>query len=58
MISLGAAASSVGIGSLLSLSIYSRYHKSKSLISSILLPFQLEDVAKLGLGCGHSPQAR
>ena len=49
LISLGAAASSVGISSLLSLSIYSRYHKSKSLISSILLPFQLEDVAKFKL---------
>ncbi|MBP5519870.1 MAG: iron-containing alcohol dehydrogenase [Treponema sp.] len=49
LISLGAAASSVGIGTLLSLSIYSRYHKSKSLISSILLPFQLEDVAKFKL---------
>ena len=49
MISLGAAASSVGVGSLLSLSIYSRYRKSKSLISSILLPFQLEDVAKFKL---------
>ena len=49
MISLGAAASSVGVGTLLSLSIYSRYHKSKSLVSSILLPFQLEDVAKFKL---------
>ena len=49
LISLGAAASSVGVGSLLSLSIYSRYHKSKSLISSLLLPFQLEDVAKFKL---------
>lgn len=49
LISLGAAASSVGVGTLLSLSIYSRYHKSKSLISSILLPFQLEDVAKYKL---------
>jgi alcohol dehydrogenase class IV len=49
LISLGAAASSVGIGTLLSLSIYSRYRKSKSLISSILLPFQLEDVAKFKL---------
>ena len=49
LISLGAAASSVGIGTLLSLSIYARYHKSKSLISSILLPFQLEDVAKFKL---------
>ena len=49
MISLGAAASSVGIGTLLSLSIYSRYHKSKSLVSSILLPFQLEDLAKFKL---------
>ena len=49
LISLGAAASSVGVGSLLSLSIYSRYHKSKSLISSILLPVQLEDVSKFKL---------
>ena len=31
------------------MSIYSRYHKSKSLISSILLPFQLEDVSKFKL---------
>ena len=49
MISLAAAASSLGVGSLLSLSIYSRYRKSKSLVSSILLPFQLEDVAKFKL---------
>ena len=49
MLSLGAAASSLGVSSLLSLSIYSRYHKSKSLVSSILLPFEIEDVAKYKL---------
>lgn len=46
MISMAASASSLGMGSLLSASIYSRYHKSKSLVSSILLPFALEDALK------------
>lgn len=46
MISLAAATSSLGIGSLLAMGIYSRYHKSKSLVSSILLPYILEDTAK------------
>ena len=46
MISLAAASSSLGLGSLLSLGISSRYHKSKSLVASILLPFILEDTAK------------
>ena len=46
MISMAAASSSLGLGSLLSASIYARYHKSKSLVSSILLPFALEDATK------------
>ena len=46
MISLAASSSSLGMDTLLSLSIYSRYHKSKSLVSSILLPYALEDAAK------------
>lgn len=49
MLSMAAASSSLGMGSLLSYSIYSRYHKSKSLVSSILLPFVLEDAAKFKL---------
>lgn len=46
MISMATSCSSLGIGSLLSLSIYSRYKINKSLTSSILLPFALEDAAK------------
>lgn len=46
MISLADSSSSLGMDSLLSLSIYSRYKINKSLISSILLPFMLEDTAK------------
>lgn len=49
MLSMAAASSSLGMGSLLSLSIYSRYRKSKSLVSSVLLPFELEDAAKFKL---------
>lgn len=49
MISLAAASSSLGVDTLLSLSIYSRYHKSKSLVSAILLPYELEDVSKFKL---------
>lgn len=45
MISMAVASSSIGMNTLLSLSIYSRYHNSKSLVSSILLPFSLEDAA-------------
>ena len=43
---MATSCSSLGIGSLLSLSIYSRYKINKSLTSSILLPFALEDAAK------------
>ncbi|MCR4580111.1 MAG: iron-containing alcohol dehydrogenase [Treponema sp.] len=46
MISLACATSSLGIESLLAMGIYARYHKSKSLVSSILLPYALEDTAK------------
>ena len=46
LISLAAASSSIGLPSLISLSIYSRYHKGRSLVSSILLPYVLEDAAK------------
>lgn len=46
MISMANSTSSLGMCSLLSLSIYSRYHINKSLISSILLPYALEDTAK------------
>lgn len=46
MISMAVSSSSLGIGSLLSLSIYSRYHKSKSLAASVLLPYALEDACK------------
>ena len=46
LISLAAASSSIGLSSLISLSIYSRYHKGRSLVSSILLPYVLEDATK------------
>ena len=46
MISMAASSSSLGMDTLLSLSIYSRYHKSKSLVASILLPYALEDLCK------------
>lgn len=46
VISLAAASSSVGLSSLISLAVYSRYHKGRSLVSSILLPYVLEDAAK------------
>ena len=46
MISLASASSSLGMGSLLSLTIYSRYRINKSLAASILLPYALEDAAK------------
>lgn len=49
MLSMAASSSSVGMGSLLALSIYGRYRKSKSLVSSILLPFELEDAARFKL---------
>jgi alcohol dehydrogenase class IV len=46
MISIATASSSLGLGSILALSIYSRYHINKSLINSILLPYVLEEDAK------------
>ena len=46
MISMASSSSSLGMGSLLALSIYSRYHKSKSLVASVLLPYALEDTCK------------
>ena len=46
MISIAASSASLGMDTLLSLSLYSRYHKSKSLVSSILLPYALEDYCK------------
>lgn len=46
MISLAATSASLGLGTLLSLTINSRYRINKSLISSILLPYILEDVSK------------
>lgn len=46
LISMGVSTSAMGITALLALSVYSRYRKSKSLVSSILLPFALEDACK------------
>jgi alcohol dehydrogenase class IV len=46
MISMATSTSSLGMCSLLSMSINSRYNINKSLISSILLPYALEDTAK------------
>lgn len=46
MISMAAASSAPGMGTILSLGIYSRYKINKSLTASILLPFVLEDAAK------------
>lgn len=46
MISLAATSSSLGLSSLLSLTINSRYKMLKSLVSSILLPYMIEDVSK------------
>jgi len=46
MISMATSSSSLGMGSLLALTIYSRYKINKSLVASILLPYALEDVAK------------
>ena len=46
MVSMAAASSTLGVDTLLSLSLYSRYHKSKSLVASILLPYALEDYCK------------
>lgn len=46
MISMAASSASLGLGTLLSLGIYSRYKINKSLTSSILLPYLLEDTQK------------
>ena len=46
MISLSTAASSLGLSSMLSMTINSRYHLSKSLIASILFPYAAEDITK------------
>ena len=46
MLSLATTSSSLGLASLLSLTINSRYSIVKPLISSILLPYILEDAAK------------
>ena len=46
MISMACASSALGMNSLLSLTIHSRYRINKSLTSSILLPYAIEDVAK------------
>lgn len=45
MISLASASSSLGLSSLLAMTINSRYQINKSLVSSILLSFSLEDAA-------------
>lgn len=45
MISLASASSSLGLASLISLAINSRYQINKSLVSSILLSYSLEDAA-------------
>ena len=46
MISLATTSSSLGLSSMLSLTINSRYKMLKSLVSSILLPYMIEDVVK------------
>jgi len=46
MASVAAASSSLGVGSLLSLTINSRNRLSKPLVSSILLPYTIEDAMK------------
>jgi alcohol dehydrogenase len=46
MASLGAAASSLGAASLLSICINARYHISRSLSASILFPYIIEDAAR------------
>ena len=46
MASVAAASSSLGVGSLLSLTINARNRLSKPLISSILLPYTIEDAMK------------
>jgi len=46
MISLATASSSLGLSSLLSMTINSRYQLSKSLVSAILFPYAVEDASK------------
>ena len=46
MISLATTSSSLGLTSMLAMTINSRYRISKPLISSILLPYMLDDAAK------------
>lgn len=46
MMSLATASSSLGLSSMLSMTINSRYHISKSLIASILFPYAAEDAIK------------
>ena len=46
MISLATASSSLGLSSLLSMTINSRYKLSKSLVSAILFPYAVEDAAQ------------
>ena len=46
LISLAASCSSLGLSSLLALSINSKYRLNKSLVTAILLPYAMEDVAK------------
>ncbi|MBR1535697.1 MAG: iron-containing alcohol dehydrogenase [Treponema sp.] len=46
MASLASATSSIGIASLLSMCINARYHISRSLVTTILFPYMLEECAK------------
>ncbi len=46
MVSMACSSASLGMSSLLALTIYSRYKITKSLVSSILLPFAIEDASK------------
>lgn len=46
MISMASSSSSLGMDSLLALTIHSRYKINKSLTSSIMLPYAIEDAAK------------
>ncbi len=46
LISLAASSSSLGLSTLLALSINSKYRLNKSLVASILLPYAMEDAAK------------
>lgn len=46
MISMGSSSSSLGMSSLLALTIHSRYKINKSLTASIMLPYAIEDAAK------------